>query len=126
VDYSLAFGIPIDLDDALAKRLPELEDLKIRSGITSTPRKVLEADTTGEHLTYMDWPLDQLYQKTLIKKGSKNIYFEPLLYRNLPMHYRKNLHVNVAMIMTTPMNDKDISISRSPTPQQEPFSTAQM
>ena len=53
VDYSLAFGIPIDLDEALAKRLPELEDLKIRSGITSTPRKVLEADTTGEHLTYM-------------------------------------------------------------------------
>jgi butyryl-CoA:acetate CoA-transferase len=105
VDYSLAFTIPIDLDEALAKRLPELEDLKIRSGITSTPRKVLEADMTGEHLTYMDWHWTG-YIRNMIKKGSKNIYFEPLLYRNLPMHYRKNLHVNVAMVMTTPMNDK--------------------
>jgi butyryl-CoA:acetate CoA-transferase len=117
VDYSLAFGIPIDLDEALAKRLPELEDLKIRSGITSTPRKVLEADTTGEHLTYMDWHWTS-YIRNMIKKGSKNIYFEPLLYRNLPMHYRKNLHVNVAMIMTTPMNDKgyfNFSITNSAT-----------
>ena len=51
VDYSLCCGVPIALDEALAKRKDELEDIKIRSGNTSTPRKVLEVDKADDNFT---------------------------------------------------------------------------
>ena len=105
VDYSLCCGIPIALDEALAKRKYELEDVKIRSGITSTPRKVLEVDTEGDTFTYMDWHFTG-YDRKMKKAGNKNVYFNPLLYRNLPYHYRQNINVNVAMMMVSPMDEK--------------------
>ena len=93
------------LDEALAKRKDELEDVKIRSGITSTPRKVLEVDTEGDTFTYMDWHFTG-YDRKMKKAGNKNVYFNPLLYRNLPYHYRQNINVNVAMMMVSPMDEK--------------------
>ena len=105
VDYSLCCAVPIALDAALAERKDELEDVKIRSGITSTPRKVLEVDQEGDTFTYMDWHFTG-YDRKMKKAGNKNIFFNPLLYRNLPYHYRKNINVDVAMMMVSPMDEK--------------------
>lgn len=105
VDYSLCCGIPVALDEALAGRVDELEDVKIRAGITSTPRKVLEVDKEGDHFTYMDWHWTGLTRKYK-KAGNKNVFFTPLLYRNKPYHYRENINVDVAMMMVAPMDEK--------------------
>lgn len=105
VDYSLCCGIPVAVDEALAARKDELEDVKIRAGITSTPRKVLEVDKEGDHFTYMDWHWTGLTRKYK-KSGNKNVFFTPLLYRNKPYHYRENINVDVAMMMVAPMDEK--------------------
>ena len=68
VDYSLCCGIPVALDEALAGRKDELEDVKVRAGITSTPRKILEVDKEGDTFTYI-LALDRPYKK--IQEGRK-------------------------------------------------------
>lgn len=105
VDYSLCCGIPVALDEALAGRKDELEDVKVRAGITSTPRKILEVDKEGDTFTYMDWHWTGLTRKYK-KAGNKNVFFTPLLYRNKPYHYRENINVDVAMMMVAPMDEK--------------------
>ncbi len=105
IDYSLCLGIPVALDAALADRKDELEDINIRGAITSTPRKVLEVDKEGDVFTYNDWHWTG-YDRKMKKAGNKNLFFSPLLYRNKPMHYRKNINVDVAMMMVAPMDDK--------------------
>jgi len=105
VDYSLCVTIPVALDEALAKRKDELSDIKIRSGITSTPKKVVTEDMEGKTFAYHDWHFTGV-DRAMVKKGGQ-VFFEPLLYRNKPRHYRQgNVNVNVAMCMVTPMDEK--------------------
>jgi butyryl-CoA:acetate CoA-transferase len=102
VDYTMAHGMPVALDVALADRKDELEDIKVRSTLTIRPRKILEADPNGDVFTYMNWHFGGLDRK-MSDQGRE--YYIPLLYRNMPLHYRKHLHVDVAMISVTPMDN---------------------
>ena len=104
VDYGLCLSVPVALDAALAKRKEELSDIKIRSAIVSTPMKVMEADPNSETFTYMDWHWTG-YIRKMVKQGVR-VYFIPLIYRNMPLHYRKDLSVNVAMLAVSPMDEQ--------------------
>jgi len=104
VDYGLCLSTPVELDAALAKRKDELSDIKIRSAIVPYPRKVMEADPNSEVFTFMDWHFTG-YIRQMIKKGTQ-VFFIPLLYRNMPLHYRRDIHVNVAMLAVAPMDDQ--------------------
>jgi butyryl-CoA:acetate CoA-transferase len=102
IDYTMAHGMPVALDEALARRKDELSDIKIRSTLTIRPRKVLESDPDGDVFTYMNWHFGGLDRK-LSDLG--RVFYIPLLYRNMPLHYRRHLHVDVAMISVTPMDE---------------------
>jgi butyryl-CoA:acetate CoA-transferase len=101
LDYTMAHGMPVALDAALAKRKDELRDIKVRSCLTIRPRKIIEADPDQEVFTYCNWHFGG-YDRGLHDKGQ--IYYIPLLYRNKPYFYRNVLDVDVAMISVTPMD----------------------
>ena len=47
--------VPVDFDKALAARVDELKDVKIRSGVVPYNPYVGQADSTGEHFIYHPW-----------------------------------------------------------------------
>ena len=101
VDYTMGHGIPPALDHALAARVGELEDVKIRGMLALRPLAVVDADPEGRVFTYMSWHFGGL-ERRLHDGGSA--YYNPLLYRRLPLHYRNTLEVDVAMVSVSAMD----------------------
>lgn len=55
VEYGTGIGQPDAFDAALAARVEELEDVKIRACLSLRPRAVLEADPGREHFHWFNW-----------------------------------------------------------------------
>ena len=103
VDYNFCLVQPVSLDAALAARKDELKDVKIRGGMRMQPLRVIEADQTGEHFSYATWHTTG-YERKLMDAGL--ITHIPMVYRNMPLFYRKSLDVDVAMFSVSPMDDE--------------------
>jgi len=101
VDYGFATNQPMVLDDALAKRKLELKDIKIRSALSLRPRQVVGVDPEREVFTFCSWHFSG-YDRQLHDRNLCN--FIPMIYRNMPLYYRNDLVVNVAMISVAPMD----------------------
>ena len=101
VEYTMGHGIPPALDRALAARKGELHDVKIRGMLALRPLEVVRADPKNESFTYTSWHFSGL-ERRLYDEGS--IFYNPLLYRNEPLHYRATLDIDVAMVAVTPMD----------------------
>ena len=115
VDYTFCLGQPVALDAALAARKDELRGVSIRGGMRMLPLRVLEADSTGEHFSYASWHLTA-FERKLSDAGL--ITHIPMVYRNMPLYYRKSLAVNVAMTAVSPMDEEgyfSFSLSNSAT-----------
>jgi len=103
VDYNFALAQPILLDKALAERKDELWDVKVRGGLMLSPLRIVELDPNREHFCYNSWHFSG-YERLLNAQGLCN--YIPMIYRNLPLFYRKSLEVDVAMF-TVPQMDAD-------------------
>ncbi len=101
VDYTTNVAFPVLLDEALAKRVDELTDVKIRGNLIFGPIKAVEADPAREHFTYNSWHMSA-YERKLSDKGLCS--FIPMLFRNVSLFYREFLTVNVAMACVAPMD----------------------
>ena len=102
VDYTWCTNHPIELDKALAARQNELEDVKVRGGVTMWMPEVCKADDAGDHFTWNSWHCSGMDRK-IIGKGMG--YFGPMRYSELPRFYRDgNATTDVAMIQVTPMD----------------------
>ncbi len=101
VEYSMGHGIPPALDHALAARKYELNDVKIRGMLALRPLEIVKADPKGESFTYMSWHFGGI-ERRLHDAGS--CFYNPLLYRRKPLHYRATLEVDVVMVAVTPMD----------------------
>lgn len=101
VDLGFCNGFPVLLEEALAKRKQELDDIKLRGYLMINPLKTVEADPEGETFTYFSWFMSS-YERKLWEQG--RCHFSPMLFRNLPEYYRRYLTVNVAMFAVTPMD----------------------
>jgi butyryl-CoA:acetate CoA-transferase len=101
IDYGFGTNQPVILDEALAKRKFELKDIKIRSALTLRPRQIVNQDPEREVFTYCSWHFSG-YDRQLHDKNLCN--FLPMIYRNMPLYYRNELVVDVAMIAVTPMD----------------------
>src|SRR4051794_41732985 len=55
VEYGTGLSQPDVFDAALAARVEQLEDVKIRACLTVRPRAVLEADPAREHFHWLNW-----------------------------------------------------------------------
>lgn len=101
VEYTMGHGVPPALDRALAARKGDLVDVKIRGMLALRPLEVVRADPANESFTYMSWHFGGI-ERRLHDEGS--IYYNPLLYRRKPLHYRATLEVDVVMVAVTPMD----------------------
>jgi len=103
VDYNFCLAQPVVLDEALAKRKDELTGVKVRGGMRMLPLRIIEADQTGEHFSYATWHTTG-YERKFMDAGI--ITHTPMVYRNMPLYYRKSLSVDVAMFTVSPMDDE--------------------
>lgn len=101
VDYNFALAQPVMLDKALAARKGELRDVQVRGGFALRPLEIVSTDPTREHFCYHSWHLSG-YERRLSDQGLCD--YIPMIYRNLPLYYRKSLEVDVAMFTVAPMD----------------------
>ena len=52
VDYGWTTGTPVAVDKALAKRMPELNDVNFRGGILMWTPEIFKIENPAEHLTW--------------------------------------------------------------------------
>jgi acyl-CoA hydrolase len=67
VEHAFGVGGANELDQALAQRVNELYDVKVRVDIGVWPHYSLDADPTGEHFTWQSWHLADWIASTTMK-----------------------------------------------------------
>ncbi|WP_371367852.1 Butyryl-CoA:acetate CoA-transferase [Sporomusa rhizae] len=102
VDYNFGQAQPVVLDKALAARKVDLHNVKVRGGLMFRPLTIVEEDPSREHFCYSSWHLSG-YERQLSDRGLCN--YIPMIYRNMPLFYRKSLEVDVAMFSVAPMDE---------------------
>jgi len=104
VHYGLFGGIVRDLDEALAKRTDELQDVKVMTTIWNYPEPpaILKADPETKHFKYLSTMFSALDRK-MNKQGC--CWFIPLQFRENPKLWAENVGgVDVAMLQVAPMD----------------------
>jgi acyl-CoA hydrolase len=102
VDYGFGMGQPDLFDRALAARVGELRDVKIRACFTMRPRAVLEADPEGEHVLWLNWHFSA-YDRQQHDRGRCN--YIPMNFGEAPDYYRRFVdRVDVACVKACPMD----------------------
>ena len=103
VDYGWTTGHPVALDKALAERLPELEDIKIRGGIALWEPAVFKVPEAEKHMCWNSWHMSGIERKAA---SCGLAFYSPLRYSELPRYYRENIAPPaVAMIQVAPMDE---------------------
>src|SRR5665647_890624 len=103
IDYGAISGKVIALDEALAKRKQELQDVKIWSLLNLYPSKIIEADPNGESFIWHSWHLSAQDRK--IAGTGRPVYYSSIRYSELPRYVREHVEpIDVAMLQVGPMD----------------------
>lgn len=102
VDYGWCTATAKVLDKALAKRLPELEDVKIRGGILLERPAIFDIEDPAAHFCWNSWHMTGIERKA-VKEGVA--FYAPVRYSELPRYYRENVtDIQVALFQVAPMD----------------------
>jgi len=102
VDYGWCTGTPVKLDQALAARMDELEDIRFRGGILMWQPAIFQIPDAAEKITWNSWHMSGIERKACAAGFG---FYNALRYSELPRMYRENVrHVNVAMFQVAPMD----------------------
>ena len=103
VDYGWAVNTPVAVDAAIAKRLPELEDVNFRGGILMWVPAIFQIDDPAAHMTWNSWHMGGIERKAIAQGFS---FYSPIRYSELPRYYRDSSDpVDVAVFQVTPMDE---------------------
>ncbi len=103
LDYGSFNGQVRALDEALAKRKDELEDVKIWTCVNPYPTKVNEVDPIGDSFVWMSWHTSGADRK--IAKTGKPVYYSSIKYSELPRYVRERIEpLDVAMLQVCPID----------------------
>ncbi len=103
VDFGWCVGTPVALDAALAKRLPDLEDVNIRGGILCHVPEIYKIDDPAKHFTWNSWHMGGIERKAIAQGFS---FYAPIRYSELPRYYRDIATPSrVAMFQVAPMDE---------------------
>ena len=103
VDYGWCVTTVDAFDAALAKRMPELTDVKLRGGILLKEPEVFKIDNPGAHFTWNSWHMSGIERKAASKGFA---FYAPIRYSELPRYYRDGgAKVDVAVFQATPMGE---------------------
>jgi acyl-CoA hydrolase len=102
IDYGVSVSQPDVFDAALAHRLPDLSNLKIRSCLTTRARAVLEADPDGKHAFWFSWHFTGYDRK---KHDAGIAHYMPLNLGEVPDYYRRFIDpVDIVILKVCPMD----------------------
>ena len=103
IDYGFGLSQPDKFDQALALRLAELADVRVRSALTMSPRATFDADPDGRHIHFFNWHFSA-YDRKQHDLGRCN--YIPMNFGETPDYYRRFIEpVDVACIKTAPMDE---------------------
>ena len=104
VDYGWCTATAKELDEALAKRAGELEDVKLRGGILMWKPAVFDVPEAAKHFTWNSWHMSG-FERREVTTGLA--YYCPIRYSELPRYYRENIApIDVAMFQVSPMDEE--------------------
>ena len=102
VDYGFCNTHPHVLDEALARRAPELEDVKVRGGIARWKPAIFDIEEPAKHIIYNSHHTSG-FERKHIDTGA--CFYEPMRYSELPRYYYDHINPpDVAMIQVGPMD----------------------
>ncbi|MGE4544782.1 MAG: butyryl-CoA:acetate CoA-transferase [Pedobacter sp.] len=103
VDYGWCLGHPVATDRALAGRVAELSDIKVRGGVSLWMPEICKVPEPQNHFTWNAWHCSGIDRK-IIDLGCG--YYGPMRYSELPRFYREGLDpIDVAMFQVAPMDE---------------------
>jgi len=103
VEYGWCTNTVNTIDRAIAKRVPELNDVKFRGGVLLKEPEIFKVPNAADHFTWNSWHMSGVERKA-IEKGFA--YYSPMRYSELPGFYRAGIaKVDVALFQTTPMDE---------------------
>jgi acyl-CoA hydrolase len=104
VEYGTGIGQPDVFDAALAERVEELEDVKIRACLSVRPRAVLEADPGRDHFHWFNWHFTG-YDRAKGDIGCAN--YIPCNLGEIPDYYRRFIDPpEIAVLKTCPKDER--------------------
>ena len=102
VDYGFRNTHPHVLDEALARRAPELEDVKVRGGIALWKPAIFDIEEPAKHIIYNSHHTGG-FERKHIDTGA--CFYEPMRYSELPRYYYDHINPpDVALIQVGPMD----------------------
>jgi acyl-CoA hydrolase len=102
LDYGVSHGQPDVFDRALAARVGELTDVRIRSCLSVTPRPSLEADPEGRHVRSYSWHFSG-YDRG--KHDAGRCSYVPVNLGEVPDYYRRFIDpIDIAVLKVRPMD----------------------
>ena len=102
VDYGFCAVHPHVLDEALARRAPELEDVKVRGGIALWKPAIFDIEDPVHHIIYNSHHTGG-FERKHIDTGA--CFYEPMRYSELPRYYYDHINPpDVAMFQVAPMD----------------------
>ena len=102
VDYGFCATHPRVLDEALARRAPELEDVKVRGGIALWKPAIFDIEDPVRHIIYNSHHTGG-FERKHIDTGA--CFYEPMRYSELPRYYYDHINPpDVAMFQVAPMD----------------------
>jgi len=100
LEYFGIYNQPDLFDAALAARLPELSDIKLRAAFTMRPRAVLEADPAGERVLFVNLHFSG-YDRKLHDAG--RCFYLPVNLGEIPDYYRRSIPpVDIVILRARP------------------------
>ncbi|MDO4287914.1 MAG: butyryl-CoA:acetate CoA-transferase [Eubacterium sp.] len=103
LDYGWCSATIRALDKALAARMDELTDLKIRGGILMWEPEIFKIENPADHFVWNSWHMGGIERKA-IAKGF--VFYTPIRYSEMPRYYRDYTQgINVAMFQVAPMDE---------------------
>ena len=103
VDYGWAVNTTVAVDAAIAKRLPELENVNFRGGILMWVPAIFQIEDPAAHMAWNSWHMGGIERKAVAQGFS---FYAPIRYSELPRYYRESKDpVNVAVFQVAPMDE---------------------
>ena len=102
IDYAWGASTPVAFDGALAERLDGLNEIYLRGGVLLWEPEVFKKDPAGEKVVWNSWHAGGPDRKRI--NTTPGGFYIPLRYSELPKMYRENCKVNIAVIVTPPMD----------------------
>ena len=102
VDYGFCATHPRVLDEALARRAPELEAVQVRGGIALWKPAIFDIEDPVHHIIYNAHHTGG-FERKHIDTGA--CFYEPMRYSELPRYYYDHINPpDVAMFQVAPMD----------------------